>query len=71
MYTIEGPEDGGKAPNGPNFLLIVALFCVTILAGFGLAYLFIPSFGHMIHVVHSGGHPTSLLVSGQADPWLA
>jgi hypothetical protein len=51
MYRIEGPEDGGKAPNGPNFLLIVVLFVVTILVGFGLALLFVPEFGHFIHAL--------------------
>jgi hypothetical protein len=49
MYRIEGPEDGGKAPNGPNFLLIVILFCATILVCFVLALLFIPEFGRLIH----------------------
>ena len=30
MYKIEGPEDGGVAPKGPNFLLVVILFCAAI-----------------------------------------
>ena len=51
MYKIEGPEDGGKAPNGPNFPLIVVLFLVTILVCFGLALVFVPEFGHFIHAL--------------------
>jgi hypothetical protein len=71
MYRIESPEDGGKAPNGPNFRLIVALFVVTILICFGLAYLFIPEVGHFIHAVKPDRHPTSQVVPGRADHWLA
>jgi hypothetical protein len=48
MYRIEGPEDGGKAPNGPNFMLIVILSGVTMLVCFVLALIFIPEFGHFI-----------------------
>ncbi|HXE08636.1 MAG TPA: hypothetical protein VN612_12125 [Acidobacteriaceae bacterium] len=59
MYRIEGPEDGGKWPKGPNFLLVVALFGVTILVCFGLAYLLIPHFAALIHPVHPNHHPTS------------
>ncbi|MGD0799130.1 MAG: hypothetical protein ABR910_15555 [Acidobacteriaceae bacterium] len=51
MYKIEGPEDGGKAPNGPNFGLVVILFVVTILVCLGLAILFIPAFGHFLHAL--------------------
>jgi hypothetical protein len=71
MYRIESPEDGGKAPNGPNFLLIVALFGVTILICLALACLFIPEFGHFIHAVKPDHHPTSQVVPGRADHWLA
>jgi hypothetical protein len=71
MYRIESPEDGGKAPNGPNFLLIVALFGVTILICLALACLFIPEFGRFIHAVKPDHHPTSQIVPGRADHWLA
>jgi hypothetical protein len=67
MYEIEGPEDGGKAPKGPNFLLIVCLFCAAILVCFGLAFLFIPSFARMIRPVNPDHHPTSYLVMAAAD----
>jgi hypothetical protein len=70
MYTIEGPEDGGKAPNGPNFGLIVTLFCVTIVIGLGLALLFIPSLARTLHVVHPDRHPTSQLVLEHANRWV-
>jgi hypothetical protein len=56
MYRIESPEDGGRAPNGPNFLLIVVLFGVAILVCLGLAYLFIPELGHFIHSVKPDHH---------------
>jgi len=59
MYTIEGPEDGGKWPNGPNFLLIVGLFGVTIVACLVLAYFLIPEFGQYIHAIHPRAHMTS------------
>jgi hypothetical protein len=62
MYKIESPEDGGKAPNGPNFLLVVILFCVTILVCLGLAFVFIPSAAQfMRHIVRPDRHPTSEL----------
>jgi hypothetical protein len=71
MYKIEGPEDGGKAPNGPNFLLIVCLFGAAILVCFGLALLFIPRFSRMIRPVNPDRHPTSRLVVGTGDHRLA
>jgi hypothetical protein len=52
MYKIEGPEDGGKWPNGPNFLLIVALFGVAIVVCLGLAYFLLPQFAHFFHPLH-------------------
>ncbi len=62
MYKIESPEDGGKAPNGPNFLLVVVLFFVMILVGLGLAYVFIPSAaGWMRHIARPNAHPNSEL----------
>jgi len=70
MYTIESPEDGGKAPNGPNFGLIVALACVAILVCLGLAFLLIPSAARLIHPAHPDPHPTSW-VMGRGDGRLA
>jgi hypothetical protein len=62
MYKIESPEDGGKAPNGPNFLLIVVLFMVMIVVGLGLAFVFIPSAARMMrHISRPDPHPTSEL----------
>ncbi|HWB32220.1 MAG TPA: hypothetical protein VG714_03510 [Acidobacteriaceae bacterium] len=57
MYQIEGPQDGGKWPNGPNFLLIVALFGAAILVCFGLAFLLIPHLGSYFHAVRHYPHP--------------
>jgi hypothetical protein len=62
MYRVEGPEDGGKWPKGPNFLLIVALFGVTIAVCFVLALLLIPDFGRHIHMVHPHQPATSSLI---------
>ena len=59
MYRIEGPEDGGKWPNGPNFLLIVGLFGVAIVVCLVLAYFMLPAFGHLFHPAHPNSHPTS------------
>ena len=71
MYKIEGPEDGGKWPKGPNFLMIVALFGVTIAICFGLALLLIPQFGQHIHMVHPHHPQTSSLPLGRAHRWRA
>ena len=62
MYKIEGPEDGGKAPKGPNFGLIVVLFGVTILLGLAITLLVTGRLERMIHVVHPDAHPSSRLV---------
>jgi hypothetical protein len=70
MYTIEGPEDGGKAPKGPNFLLIVALAGVAIFVVLGLAMLFVPDAMHRLRLVHPDPHPTSQ-VRGAGDSWAA
>ncbi len=59
MYRIEGPEDGGRWPNGPNFGLIVVLFGVAIIVCFLLAYLLLPGFAQFFHPVHPHAHPTS------------
>ena len=71
MYRIEGPEDGGKAPNGPNFLLIVGVFLAAIAACFVLALLLIPAFGRHIHMIRPDKHPTSQLLVGASNQRLA
>jgi hypothetical protein len=71
MYKIEGPEDGGKAPNGPNFLLIVVLFLATILVGFVVALVVTGRVGRLIHPLQPDRHPTSQLVMGTANRALA
>jgi hypothetical protein len=48
-------------PNGPNFLLIVGLFCVTILVIFVLALLFVHFDGKHLTFRHHSAHPTSQL----------
>jgi hypothetical protein len=55
-------------PKKPNFLLILALFCVTILVIFVLALAFLDIEGGHIHLRHRDRHPTSQLtlpVSGR------
>jgi hypothetical protein len=49
-------------PKQPNFLLIVGLFCVTILVIFVLAYLFVDFDGKHLTFHHRHVHPTSQLV---------
>jgi hypothetical protein len=49
-------------PQKPNFILILALFCVTILAIFVLAYFFIDFEGGHLTFKHHQRHPTSMLV---------
>jgi hypothetical protein len=66
MYKIEGPEDGGKSPNGPNFLLIVILSLVTILIGFAIALVMTGRVGRLIHPLRSDHHPEARLVTGQS-----
>jgi hypothetical protein len=51
-----------KYPKQPNFLLIVGLFCVTILVIFVLAYLFVDFDGKHLTFHHRRAHPTSELV---------
>jgi len=55
-------------PNGPNFLLIVGLFCVTILVIFALALFFVDFDGGHIHMRHHTSHPTSQLQPFQQHP---
>jgi hypothetical protein len=49
-------------PNKPNFLLIVILFCVSLLVLLLLAVLFLDVEGGHIHLRHHTQHPTSQLV---------
>ena len=48
-------------PNKPNFLLIVGLFCATILVMFVLALLFLTFDGSHLRFRHHTQHPTSHL----------
>jgi hypothetical protein len=66
MYKIEGPEDGGKAPNGPNFLLIVILALLVILVGFGAALVVTGRVGRLIHPLRQNRHATSELRNGHS-----
>jgi hypothetical protein len=56
MYRIEGPEDGGKWPNGPRFGLIVVLFGVAIVVCLLLACLLLPHFAVLFHFPHTSQH---------------
>jgi hypothetical protein len=49
-------------PNKPNFLLIVILFCATILIVFVLAYFFVDFDGGHLTFRHHRAHPTSQLL---------
>jgi len=49
-------------PNKPNFLLILILFGVAILAIFILAYLFVDFDGKHLTFRHHPAHPTSQLI---------
>jgi len=55
-------------PDGPNFLLIVGLFCATILIVFVVAYAFVDFEGGHLTFRHHRAHPTSALRT--ADPLL-
>lgn len=46
-------------PKQPNFLLVVILFCVTLLVVFVLAYYFIDFDGKHLTFRHHPAHPTS------------
>jgi hypothetical protein len=52
-------------PNKPNFLLILALFCITILVIFVIAWLFVDTEGGHLSFRHHTAHPTSQLVLNQ------
>jgi hypothetical protein len=71
MYKIEGPEDGGKAPNGPNFLLIVVLSLAAILVFFAIALVATGRMGRLIHPLHPDRHATSQLRTERTDCELA
>ena len=49
-------------PEKPNFLLILILFCASILVIFLLAYLFLRFDGKHLSLRHHDAHPTSHLV---------
>jgi hypothetical protein len=49
-------------PKQPNFLLIVILFCVSLIVIFVLAYSFISFNGKPLNFRHHTAHPTSQLV---------
>jgi len=50
-------------PKKPNFLLILGLFCVTILVIFALALTFLDVEKGHLSLRHHDQHPTSRLVS--------
>jgi hypothetical protein len=59
------------APNGPNFGLIVGLFCGTLLIIFVLAFFFVRFDGKHLTFRHHSAHPTSQLLlptPNQATP---
>jgi hypothetical protein len=49
-------------PKKPNFLLVLGLFCATILVVFALALIFLEVDGGHISLRHHTSHPTSQLV---------
>ena len=51
-----------RPPEQPNFLLIVILFCVTIVVIFILAITFIHMHGGHLGFPHHHAHPTSQLI---------
>jgi hypothetical protein len=51
-----------KLPNGPNFGLIVGLFCATLLIIFVLALFFVHFDGKHLTFRHHNAHPTSQLL---------
>jgi hypothetical protein len=57
-----------RPPNGPNFLLIVGLFCATILVIFVLAYFFVDFDGSHLTFKHHSQHPTSQLQRPRLTP---
>lgn len=48
-------------PDGPNFKLIVMLFCVTILVVFVLALFFVHFDGHHLHFLRQHPNPNASL----------
>lgn len=51
-----------QPPKQPNFLLIIILFCVSLIVIFVLAYSFISFNGKHLIFGHHAPHPTSQLV---------
>jgi hypothetical protein len=49
-------------PKQPSFLLVVILFCVTLLVVFVLAVLFVRFDGKHLTFQHHHAHPTSQLI---------
>jgi len=50
------------SPKQPNFLLVVGLFCATLLIVFVLALIFLRFDGKHLTFRHHGRHPNSQLV---------
>ena len=50
------------SPKKPNFLLVLVLFCVSLLVIFVLAYLFLSFDGKHLTMRHHSAHPTSRLI---------
>jgi hypothetical protein len=57
-----------KLPNGPNFGLIVGLFCATILVVFVLALIFVRFDGKHLTFRGHRQHPTSQLIRPAFGP---
>jgi hypothetical protein len=51
-----------KPPNGPNFGLVVILFCVTLIVVFILALLFVRFDGHHMHFLRHAAQPNASLI---------
>jgi hypothetical protein len=58
-------------PTKPNFLLILILFCASLLVLFLLAFLFLRFDGGHIHLRHHDKHPTSQLILPASPTTLA
>jgi hypothetical protein len=58
-------------PNKPNFGLIVALFCATLLVVFVLAYFFVRIDGNHLTFKHHSPEPHSLLILPNARQTLS
>jgi hypothetical protein len=58
-------------PKKPNFLLILGLFCATILVVFALALIFLDVEGGHLTFRHHTAHPTSQLELPNAGHFVA